>query len=169
MRDRIVEELDYEMEANAQSAFASAYAGRIEAMLVYLASIMDAGGNLPMFGDAIRDQDRPVQRQLEERWRAAQPLLPVGEREELVDRLAAGVGPAVLDGRTEHQVGILVERDVGVGKLPGVELRVESPNVGERVIEHRAMQEVSLGDFVLSGGEMAALTLLFSTSLSRTK
>jgi hypothetical protein len=32
--------------------FAPAYAGRIEAMLVYLASIMDAGGNLPMFGDA---------------------------------------------------------------------------------------------------------------------
>jgi hypothetical protein len=32
--------------------FAPAYLGRIEAMLVYLASIMDVGGNLPMFGDA---------------------------------------------------------------------------------------------------------------------
>jgi hypothetical protein len=32
--------------------FPPAYAARIEAMLVYLASIMDAGGNVPMFGDA---------------------------------------------------------------------------------------------------------------------
>ncbi|HUQ27152.1 MAG TPA: alginate lyase family protein [Usitatibacter sp.] len=32
--------------------FAPAYLGRIEAMMVYLASIMDVGGNLPMFGDA---------------------------------------------------------------------------------------------------------------------
>ena len=32
--------------------FAPSYAARIEAMLVYVASIMDAGGNLPMFGDA---------------------------------------------------------------------------------------------------------------------
>jgi len=32
--------------------FAPAYAARIEAMLVYLASIMDVNGNLPMFGDA---------------------------------------------------------------------------------------------------------------------
>jgi len=32
--------------------FSAAYLGRIEAMLVYLASIMDAGGNLPMFGDS---------------------------------------------------------------------------------------------------------------------
>jgi hypothetical protein len=32
--------------------FAPAYAARIEAMMVYLASIMDFGGNVPMFGDA---------------------------------------------------------------------------------------------------------------------
>jgi len=32
--------------------FPAAYQARIEAMLEYLASIMDAGGNLPMFGDA---------------------------------------------------------------------------------------------------------------------
>jgi hypothetical protein len=32
--------------------FSSAYRERVEAMLEYLASIMDAGGNLPMFGDA---------------------------------------------------------------------------------------------------------------------
>jgi heparinase II/III-like protein len=33
-------------------AFPRAYAARIEAMLEYLASIMDAGGNVPMIGDA---------------------------------------------------------------------------------------------------------------------
>jgi len=32
--------------------FSRAYANRIEAMLEYVASIMDVGGNLPMFGDA---------------------------------------------------------------------------------------------------------------------
>jgi tRNA (guanine37-N1)-methyltransferase len=32
--------------------------------------------------------------------------------------------------------------------------------VDERVIEARALREVSLGDFILSGGEIAALTLL---------
>ncbi len=38
-------------KANGQS-FSGAYESRIEAMLEYLASIMDAGGNAPMFGDA---------------------------------------------------------------------------------------------------------------------
>ena len=32
--------------------FSAPYLARIEAMLVYVASIMDAGGNMPMFGDA---------------------------------------------------------------------------------------------------------------------
>jgi len=32
--------------------FSAAYESRIEAMMEYLASIMDAGGNLPMFGDS---------------------------------------------------------------------------------------------------------------------
>ena len=40
------------------------------------------------------------------------PLLPVGEREELVEQLAAGVGPAVLDGRAEHQLGAFAEGHV---------------------------------------------------------
>jgi heparinase II/III-like protein len=38
-------------KANGQR-FSHAYESRIEAMLEYLASIMDAGGNVPMFGDA---------------------------------------------------------------------------------------------------------------------
>jgi hypothetical protein len=32
--------------------FSDAYSGRVQAMLAYLASIIDAGGNVPMFGDA---------------------------------------------------------------------------------------------------------------------
>ena len=35
--------------------------------------------------------------------------------------------------------------------------------VDQRVIEARAMQEVSIGDYVLSGGELAALVLLDAT------
>ena len=38
------------------------------------------------------------------------PFLPVGQRQELVDHLAAGVRPAVLGGRAEHEVGVLAER-----------------------------------------------------------
>jgi hypothetical protein len=38
-------------KANGQR-FSPAYESRLEAMLDYLASIMDAGGNVPMFGDA---------------------------------------------------------------------------------------------------------------------
>ena len=36
----------------AGDAFSSAFEARIEAMLDFIASIMDAGGNVPMFGDA---------------------------------------------------------------------------------------------------------------------
>lgn len=52
----------------------------------------------------------------------------------VVRELAAGPGVVVLCGRFE--------------------------GVDQRVIERRAMREVSLGDFVLSGGEVAALALL---------
>lgn len=38
-------------EANEQK-FSAAFASRIEAMIEYLASLMDAGGNIPMFGDS---------------------------------------------------------------------------------------------------------------------
>ena len=53
-------------------------------------------------------------------------------------------------------------RDLAKG--PGVTLvcgRFEG--VDERVLEARGLQEVSLGDFVLSGGEPAALALLDAT------
>jgi tRNA (guanine37-N1)-methyltransferase len=51
-----------------------------------------------------------------------------------VRELAAGPGAVILCGRFE--------------------------GVDERLIEARGLEEVCLGDFVLSGGEMAALTLL---------
>ena len=40
-------------------------------------------------------------------------FLVVGQRQELVDRLAAGIGPAMLVGRAHHQVRVLAEREVG--------------------------------------------------------
>ena len=55
-------------------------------------------------------------------------------RQERVRELTAGPGAVILCGRFE--------------------------GVDERLIEARGLEEVCLGDFVLSGGEMAALTLL---------
>jgi tRNA (guanine37-N1)-methyltransferase len=67
------------------------------------------------------------------------PLLymtPRGERlnQTLAHELAAGPGVMVLAGRFE--------------------------GVDERVIEGRAMREISIGDYVLSGGELPALVLI---------
>ena len=39
-------------------------------------------------------------------------LAPVGQRQELVDRLRAGVAPPPLGRRTQHQVAVLAERDL---------------------------------------------------------
>lgn len=63
-------------------------------------------------------------------------MSPRGEplKQALVKSLAAGPGVVVVCGRFE--------------------------GVDERVIARRALQEVSLGDFILSGGEPAALALL---------
>ena len=65
-------------------------------------------------------------------------LTPRGQRldQVLAARLAAGPGVVLLCGRYE--------------------------GLDQRVIESRGMMEVSLGDFVLSGGELAALALLDS-------
>ncbi len=51
-----------------------------------------------------------------------------------VKQLAAGPGPIIICGRFE--------------------------GVDQRVIEARALEEVSVGDYVLSGGEIAALVLI---------
>lgn len=69
----------------------------------------------------------------------ARPLVYLTPRGRLLDQalvreIAAGPGVVLLCGRYE--------------------------GVDQRVIEARSMREVSLGDYVLSGGEMAALALL---------
>ena len=72
---------------------------------------------------------------------------------------AGGVGPLILlspRGRRLDQ-----QRVRELTAMPGVTLicgRFEG--VDERVLEARAIEEVSLGDFVLSGGEPAAIVLI---------
>jgi len=71
--------------------------------------------------------------------RGAEPLIllsPRGERldQKRVSALAAGPGATLICGRFE--------------------------GVDERVLEARAIEELSLGDFVLSGGEPAAIALI---------
>ena len=72
---------------------------------------------------------------------------------------AGGVGPLLLlspRGRRLDQALVLE-----LAAMPGVTLicgRFEG--VDERVLEARAIEEVSLGDFVLSGGEPAAIALI---------
>ena len=72
---------------------------------------------------------------------------------------AGGVGPLILlspRGRRLEQ-----QRVRELAAMPGVRLicgRFEG--VDERVMEARGVEEVSLGDFVLSGGEPAAIALL---------
>jgi len=73
---------------------------------------------------------------------AGRPLIYLSPRGRLLDQarvreLAAGPGTVLLCGRFE--------------------------GVDERVLEARAIEEVSLGDFVLSGGEPAAIALLDAT------
>jgi len=72
---------------------------------------------------------------------------------------AGGVGPLIHlspRGRPLEQ-----ERVRELAMMPGVRLicgRFEG--IDERVLEARAVEEVSLGDFVLSGGEPAAIALI---------
>src|SRR5438876_2534013 len=72
---------------------------------------------------------------------------------------AGGTGPLILlspRGRPLDQ-----ERVRELAVMPGVRLicgRFEG--IDERVLEARAIEEVSLGDFVLSGGEPAAIALI---------
>jgi tRNA (guanine37-N1)-methyltransferase len=72
---------------------------------------------------------------------------------------AGGLGPLILlspRGRPLDQ-----DRVRALAAMPGVRLicgRFEG--VDERVLEARSVEEVSLGDFVLSGGEPAAIALI---------
>ncbi len=93
-----------------------------------------------------------------------------------IDSAGDAVGTGVVDGapsaRQESPTIYLSPRGKrldqalvrDLAKGPGVTLvcgRFEG--VDERVLEARGLQEVSLGDFVLSGGEPAALALLDAT------
>ncbi|MGC2201532.1 MAG: tRNA (guanosine(37)-N1)-methyltransferase TrmD [Stellaceae bacterium] len=72
---------------------------------------------------------------------------------------AGGVGPLILLSPRGRRVGQQRVRELAA--MPGVGLicgRFEG--VDERLIEARAIEELSLGDFVLSGGEPAAIALI---------
>jgi tRNA (guanine37-N1)-methyltransferase len=72
---------------------------------------------------------------------------------------AGGKGPLVLLSPRGHRLDQRRVAELASG--PGVRLvcgRFEG--VDERVIEARALEELSLGDFVLSGGEPAAIALI---------
>jgi tRNA (guanine37-N1)-methyltransferase len=72
---------------------------------------------------------------------------------------AGGVGPIILLSPRGRRLDDQRVRELAA--MPGVRLicgRFEG--VDERVLEARAVEEVSLGDFVLSGGEPAAIALI---------
>jgi tRNA (guanine37-N1)-methyltransferase len=72
---------------------------------------------------------------------------------------AAGIGPLILLSPRGRRLDQRRVQELAAG--PGVRLvcgRFEG--IDERVIEARSMEELSLGDFVLSGGEPAAIALL---------
>jgi len=72
---------------------------------------------------------------------------------------AGGVGPLILLSPRGRRLGQKRVRELAAGA--GVQLicgRFEG--VDERVLEARSVEEVSLGDFVLSGGEPAAIALI---------
>jgi tRNA (guanine37-N1)-methyltransferase len=72
---------------------------------------------------------------------------------------AGGAGPLIL--LSPRGCRLDQERVRELAAMPGVRLicgRFEG--VDERVLEARAIEEVSLGDFVLSGGEPAAIALI---------
>jgi tRNA (guanine37-N1)-methyltransferase len=72
------------------------------------------------------------------------------------DIVAAAVDEAVATGPERPRI-LLSPRGKPLGQA-GVRKLAEG--VDERVIEARGLEEVSLGDFVLSGGEIAALAVL---------
>jgi tRNA (guanine37-N1)-methyltransferase len=79
-----------------------------------------------------------------------------------VDAVPSAGSPTIYLSPRGRRLDQALVRDLAKG--PGVTLvcgRFEG--VDERVLEARAIQEVSLGDFVLSGGEPAALALLDAT------
>jgi len=76
-----------------------------------------------------------------------------------IDAVADGTRPRLL--MSARGVPLTQARVASLAAMPGLIVvcgRFEG--VDERVIEARGLEEVSIGDFVLSGGEIAALALL---------
>jgi tRNA (guanine37-N1)-methyltransferase len=74
-------------------------------------------------------------------------------------RAAVPEAPAVYLSPRGEPLGQTLARDLATG--PGVVLLAgRFEGVDERVIEARGLREVSIGDYVLSGGELAAMVLI---------
>ena len=73
------------------------------------------------------------------------------------------MGKALKDGLWQLQTFDL--RDYGIGKHKNVDDTPAGGGAGvdERILEHFGIQEVSLGDFVMTGGELAAQALIDAT------
>jgi tRNA (guanine37-N1)-methyltransferase len=82
---------------------------------------------------------------------------------EMVDEVRSGDERIVLMSprgrRLDHD---MVERLAGIGHLVLICGRFEG--VDERVAEHLADEEISIGDYVLAGGELAALVVIETVS-----
>jgi hypothetical protein len=112
--------------------FAPAYAARIEAMLVYLASIMDVGGNVPMFGDAddgfvVRLDPRPG-------FCRYRSLLATGAL--LLGRGEFKAKAGGLDDKTRWMMGVCADADfAGLDtSAAGLPIRREFPEGGYYVL-----------------------------------
>jgi heparinase II/III-like protein len=113
---------------SAGIAFPRAYQARLEAMLEYLASLMDAGGNVPMIGDA--DDGYVVRLSHEKDFCPYRSLLATGAV--LFARPAFKAKARALDDKTRWLLGDPAERrfvglDAGSAKLP---VRTEFPEGG---------------------------------------
>jgi heparinase II/III-like protein len=113
-------------------AFARAYEARIEAMLEYLASIMDAGGNVPMIGDA--DDGYVVRLSHERGFCPYRSLLATGAV--LFGRSEFKAKARALDDKTRWLLGAAAEPrfaaiDAAAARLP---VRTEFPEGGYRIL-----------------------------------
>jgi heparinase II/III-like protein len=116
----------------AGERFTVAYCGRIEAMLEYLASIMDAGGNVPMIGDA--DDGCVVRLSQERGFCPYRSLLATGAV--LFGRGEFKAKARALDDKTRWLLGDEAEErfdaiDAGSARLP---VRRAFPEGGYRIL-----------------------------------
>ena len=124
--------------------FSAGYRARLEEMLVFLASVMDAGGNLPMFGDA----DDAYAARLDPRasFDRARSLLATGAL--LFNRGEFKAKAGALDDKTRWLLGPGAEERFGqLEAMPGsLPLRREFPDGGYYVLgcDFETPQEIRL-------------------------